>query len=593
MWEGLVSFFDFICYHNDLQSPPCAISDYIEAYFRKFFIVYFSINLHMFLSGIEYNSGTRICMEPLWHEPYGYAITPLDSVATNIVIINLIILITIIGFIGFFLFKKPKLISTLNVLVAFVLFIYVCTIPLVYNVITIPFIYLFILCSSLHLISFLIINNKITFTRDNLQIEYPLLILFLFLSSIILIIANNWVLILISLEAITFIVAVLVAFQRNHYFTSSVAIRYMLFSAIPSGILILGIIEFYIYFGTFNLFDIAKLQLLNNSNIVLSESKIFFIQESMDMAYSISLIEFYNLENIKVIEMDYNPLLLLNYSNEIPLIITIAFCMIIFNILFKLTAAPFHFWAPLVYEGAPLVVAMVLSIFTKITMIFFLIKLVIVLFPLINFNWTNLLLFSGVLSIIMGIYGAISETRIKRFFVYSSMGHVGFMLLGLATGKLYGIVASVVYLIIYIISAFIGWLILFLSTKKITYLTQLSGLSKNNFLLSLILAISVLSMSGIPPLAGFYVKFDILYELISAEYYGTVFVSLLLTVISFFYYLRVIKILYFEGTQIFKLQFKLWENHIQSIILSLFIFILIGFTIYIDTSIYLIIQQFF
>lgn len=635
---------------------------YVDLYRNNELITDMTYYINKFISNFN--------LETFVNTPYT---TPLQF---NIFFINLLILVSLVGFISFCLPKNPKSISVLNTFIAFILILYIITIPIqhyiphiniYFGISLTPIIYFFIICSGIQLISFLLINNKITFTKDNIQIEYPLLLLFLFLSAIILIAALNWIIILISLEAITFIVAVLVAFERNHYFTSSIAIRYILFSAIPSGILILGIIEFYIYCGSFNLFDISKFYLFTDFNIILTENKQFLINKKIYLSlftdvfkyqsylalenqlntyylyvnifylnkYNINLnfnsyyfkynlhlnYDFFNfkVENINLIEcklycMYYEEFcqeivwdLVENYFNfinnnllelfqftEKSIIIVIALFMIIFNILFKLTAAPFHFWAPLIYEGAPLGVSMVLSIFTKITMIFFLIKVILILYPLIDFNWTNLLLFSGLLSIIMGIYGAISETKIKRFFVYSSMGHVGFMLLGLSTGTLHGISASLIYLIIYIFSAFIGWLILFSSNKKIIYLNQLSGLSKNNFFISLILSLNVLSMSGIPPLAGFYVKYDILFELIQSEYYIIAFITLLLSVISFFYYLRIIKILYFDNNNLsYKLQFKLWENQIQSFILSCFIFILIGFPLYIDISFYFIIKILF
>lgn len=268
-----------------------------------------------------------------------------------------------------------------------------------------------------------------------------------------------------------------------------------------------------------------------------------------------------------------------NHSNyNLPTIINISIFLIIFYILFKLTAAPFHIWAPSIYEGAPLPITIFLSIFSKITMIFLLIKLLVFYFYFLYTEWSALLLFSGITSIIVGIYGAISETRIKRFFVYSSMGHVGFMLLGISEGGVHGVLATIIYLMIYTVTVFIGWTILFSSEQKITHINQLSGLSKTNPTLSFILAISMLSMSGIPPLAGFYVKFEILYALVESEYYNVALLALLLTVFSFFYYLRIIKILYFEPVKKFKLQFKL--NKTQAFLLALCFLFLVNFSLY-------------
>lgn len=267
-----------------------------------------------------------------------------------------------------------------------------------------------------------------------------------------------------------------------------------------------------------------------------------------------------------------------NHLSNIPLIISVSLFLIIFYILFKLTAAPFHIWAPSIYEGAPLPIAMFLSIFSKITMVFLLIKLLLFYFYFLYNEWSYLLLFSGVTSILVGIYGAIAETRIKRFFIYSSMGHVGFMLLGVAAGGIHGAVATIIYLVIYVITVFIGWSALFASLNKITHINQLKGLSKTNPTLSFIIAISMLSMSGIPPLAGFFVKFEILYALVESEFYVITLLVLLLTVFSFFYYLRIIKILYFEPIKNHKNQFNL--NKTQSFLFAICFLLLINFSIY-------------
>lgn len=307
---------------------------------------------------------------------------------------------------------------------------------------------------------------------------------------------------------------------------------------------------------------IVKNITFNLNNNVLQNLYLFI--ENTDLNYLTNNKTFFIIEN--------------NHVNSIPLIISVSLFLIIFYILFKLTAAPFHIWAPSIYEGAPLPIAMFLSIFSKITMVFLLIKLLLFYFYFLYNEWSYLLLFSGILSILVGIYGAIAETRIKRFFIYSSMGHVGFMLLGIAAGGVHGAVATIIYLVIYVITVFIGWSALFASLNKITHINQLKGLSKTNPTLSFIIAISMLSMSGIPPLAGFFVKFEILYALVESEFYAITLLVLLLTVFSFFYYLRIIKILYFEPIKSHKNQFNL--NKIQSFLFAICFLLLINFSIY-------------
>ncbi len=294
--------------------------------------------------------------------------------------------------------------------------------------------------------------------------------------------------------------------------------------------------------------------------------------------YKVDISEYLSMKDVTVKNGILNLVSVNHTNNSLPTIINISVFLIIFYILFKLTAAPFHVWAPSIYEGAPLPMTIFLSIFSKITMVFLLTKLLVFYFYFLYTEWSTLLLFSGMTSILVGIYGAIAETRLKRFFVYSSMGHVGFMLLGIAEGGVHGVLATIVYLMIYTVTVFIGWTILFASKQKITHINQLSGLSKTNPALSFILAISMLSMSGIPPLAGFYVKFEILYALVESEYFIIALFALLLTVFSFFYYLRIIKILYFEPVKKYKLQFKL--NKTQAFLLALCFLFLVNFSLY-------------
>ena len=689
-------------------------------------------------------------------------------------LILLIFLLTIVFLIGLFIPKTPKNISILNVLGAISIFLFLILLPIphyisIKNLIWSDYnmyVYLYIIISGLFTASFLIINNEVTFLKENKHIEYPILILLIYISGIVVISSENFIAVFLALESITLISAVLIGFQRTNSLSTLASIRYIFFSAVPGGALVLGISELYAYTGAFNFSDIEKLliqydlsflyeysintnlieniifnsieivnnnswdllfnyylqnleeeflsnfyvtnnqfsniilnsqnnqilkQFINynfynnenqnlsdtilafegksqnltleqslkknkyiiykiinfcqydtnaniliaqlhskelfdsiqNSNVIMTASPILNISEDINMLYKDNinnklLIDykvnsFYNFEkfllnnnfenteylskfNLKIENLinntlDYLQLInsKLNTINNIelignkhaytkPLIINIAIFLIIFYILFKLTAAPFHFWAPSIYEGAPLPITIFLSIFSKITMMFLLLKLLTFYFYFLYSDWSFILIFSGIASIIVGIYGAISETRIKRFFVYSSMGHVGFMLLGAAIGGFHGVVATILYLIVYTVTVFIGWIVLFSSNIKITHINQLNGLSIINPSLSFIMAISMLSMSGIPPLGGFFVKFEILYALIESEYYSITFIALILTVISFFYYLRIIKILYFEPLKSFKLQIKL--NKTQSILLTLCFLFLILFTLY-------------
>jgi len=232
--------------------------------------------------------------------------------------------------------------------------------------------------------------------------------------------------------------------------------------------------------------------------------------------------------------------------NEYLLYLSLFF--ILLNLFFKLTAAPFHFWAPSVYGGAPLATLTFLSIFSKLTIIFILIWLFFNIFLPLTVNLQLIFFFIAFLSIIFSILGAFSEKSFKRFYIYSSTGHVGFMLLGFAVLNFEGIRATVDYLILYIISSLIIWFIIMHLTNKTITLINLKGLSFNQPYLSLIFSIIIFSLSGIPPFGGFFVKYEIFFSLIESSFFFFSYFLLILTVISFFYYLRLIKIIFFENS---------------------------------------------
>lgn len=265
------------------------------------------------------------------------------------------------------------------------------------------------------------------------------------------------------------------------------------------------------------------------------------------------------------------------YYKDSFLIIFLSIIFILINICFKLTAAPFHFWAPTIYGGSPLATVTFLSIFSKLTIIFFTIWLFLNIFDSLYFIWQPLFFFVSVLSIICSIFGAFSEKIFKRFFVYSSMGHVGFMLSGIAILSIEGAKSSIDYLVVYILSSFVIWFIVMHLTKKTRTLINLKGLYFNNPWLSLIFSITVFSLSGIPPMAGFFVKFEIFNSIINSSFFFFAYILLFLTVISFFYYLRLIKIIYFENKKVFNKDKNLSDIKLRLISLGFFILILFGF----------------
>lgn len=237
-------------------------------------------------------------------------------------------------------------------------------------------------------------------------------------------------------------------------------------------------------------------------------------------------------------------------SLQTDTILFFALLFIITAIAFKLTASPFHSWAPIVYGGAPLPTVIYLTTFSKLTLIFFAILIFGSIFESLSYIWRPLFYVMGFLSIIISVLGAFSEKVIKRFFIYSSIGHVGFMLIGICdvfTDS--GLLATISYLILYIISSVIFWCILLYLGKNNLTIVNLKGLGRDHPIIGAVFSITLFSLSGIPPLGGFFVKYAILSSLINSSMFLLGYLLLLLTVISAFYYLRLIKIMYFEKSK--------------------------------------------
>jgi NADH:ubiquinone oxidoreductase subunit 2 (subunit N) len=223
-----------------------------------------------------------------------------------------------------------------------------------------------------------------------------------------------------------------------------------------------------------------------------------------------------------------------------------ALLLLLVNLLFKLTAAPFQFWAPSVYGKAPLPAVTIRATSSKIRVIALLLKLLPTLLAPFPALTVPLLLAAGIGSVTAGRVGALSEPLLKRFFVFSSRGHVGFRLVGVSLGTAAGAIAAVHYAFIYAFSALLGWFLLLTLGRRRTHLVHLTRLARTEPILAYRRAILSFSRAGLPPLGGFYVKLDLLTSLIESGNRALAYVLFILTVISFFYYLRLIKVLFFD-----------------------------------------------
>ena len=224
-------------------------------------------------------------------------------------------------------------------------------------------------------------------------------------------------------------------------------------------------------------------------------------------------------------------------------------------LLFKIGGAPLHVWVPDVYEGSPTLVTAFFAIVPKFTIVVSLVGLLFEPFFGVFSSLQPLILTSAMLSIVIASVGALNQTRIKRLFAYSAVGHGGFLLFGVAVGTPESIQATIVYLLVYIIMSFITFsFILSLYTGASNYIVQIVNMSRNNVVLAFTLGLTLLSIAGVPPLAGFLGKFLILSSAVDKGFYIGSVIAVLASVVSGFYYLRLVKQILFKDENSFLLK---------------------------------------
>ena len=341
----------------------------------------------------------------------------------------------------------------------------------------------------------LVISSNYLKSLKIFKIEYSILILSSVLGMMIMISSNDLIVFYMGLELQSLALYVLATFNRDEIKSSEAGLKYFVLSALSSGLLLYGCSLIYGFTGS------------TNFNIIASQ---------------------------------------LN-SNEYALTFGIVFILV--GLAFKISAVPFHMWAPDVYEGSPTSVTLFFTMVPKIAALTVFIRFLYVPFLNLIDQWQMILIFLSIASMVFGAIAAIGQTNLKRLVAYSSISHVGYALAGLATGSNEGIQSSVIYITIYVLMNLGLFSCLLMMKRNNVYYEQiddLSGLSKNHPLLSLSLLIILFSLAGIPPLAGFFAKFYIFKSVLEQSMFFLAIVGLLSTVVAAFYYLRLIKIMYFD-----------------------------------------------
>ena len=327
------------------------------------------------------------------------------------------------------------------------------------------------------------------------KIEYPVIILSSTLGMILMISSYDLIIFYLSLELQSLCLYILASFKKDNERSTEAGLKYFILSALASGLLLYGCSLIYGFTGSTN-FEV--------------------ISENLDKA-------------------------------NIGAVFGIVF--IIVGLAFKVSAVPFHMWTPDVYEGSPTSVTSFFALIPKIAAITVFIRFMYVPFINVFSQLQTIVIFLSIASMILGAVAAIGQNNIKRLMAYSSIGHMGYALAGIATGINSGVQSTIIYLIIYLVMNLGAFGCIFMMKRENIYyenINDLSGMSKNHPMLSLCFLIILFSLAGIPPLAGFFAKFYIFMAVIESKMYLLAIIGLVTTVVSAFYYLRIIKIIYFD-----------------------------------------------
>lgn len=345
----------------------------------------------------------------------------------------------------------------------------------------------------------LIYARKYIQDQESNRGEYYVLSLFSILGMMVLISSRSFLTLYLGLELFALPLYALVAFVKHYKTGSEASMKYFVMGAMASGMLLYGISLLYGSTGSFGFTEIRE----------------FLATQST--------------------------------SPTLPILFGLMF--IIVGLAFKLGAVPFHMWIPDVYEGSPTSVTLFLGTLPKIAGFGMAIRILLDTFPVLSPHWETLFMGMAVLSLAIGNIAAIMQSNLKRMLAYSTIGHIGFLFLGLLAGPESGYAAAFVYVIIYALMALGAFgVIIALSYQgfESEHIDDFKGLSIREPWIALMMMLILLSLTGIPPLAGFYAKFIVLDALINAGHVWLAAVAVFFSVIGAYYYLRVIKVMYFD-----------------------------------------------
>ncbi len=327
--------------------------------------------------------------------------------------------------------------------------------------------------------------------------EYPVLVLLASVGMLMMISANDFIALYMGLELQSLTLYVIAAFDRDNARSSEAGLKYFVLGALSSGMLLYGMSLIYGTSGSTNFATIAAASSASGTNLGLVVGLVFFIA----------------------------------------------------GLAFKISAVPFHMWTPDVYEGSPTPVTAFFAAAPKVAAMAAFTRAMVEPFPALVGDWQQILVFISIASMVLGAFAAIGQSNIKRLLAYSSIGHMGFALVGLAAGGADGVRGVVVYMIVYMIMTLGTFACVVAMRRKsgpVETIADLAGLARHDKVMAFVLAMLMFSLAGIPPLAGFFAKYFVFMAAIKSGLVALAVIGVIASVVSAYYYLRIVKLIYFD-----------------------------------------------
>ena len=349
-------------------------------------------------------------------------------------------------------------------------------------------------------IALLLAFDDLTDIRQ-MRFEYPVLILLSVTGMLVMISAGDLISLYLGLEMQSLAAYVLASYRRDQVRSSEAGLKYFVLGSLASGMLLYGASLVYGFTGSTSFTTIA--------NVATN-----------------------------------------GVSSNIGLIFGLVFVLV--GIAFKVSAVPFHMWTPDVYEGAPTPVVAFFASATKVASMALLVRIILSAFPGMTPQWQQIIVFLSIASMLLGSFAAIGQSNIKRLMAYSSIGHVGFALVGLAAASQEGTQGVILYMAIYLVmtlGVFACISAMRHSDGPTEEISDLAGLAQHNLPMAFVFGALMFSLAGIPPFAGFFAKFYVFLAAINAGLYTLAVIGVLASVIAAYYYLRIVKVMFFDEPQ--------------------------------------------